>query len=174
MKNIVMTVVSDRASRALRRPEKSKPGATRRAGNAGWAGHRARPSLAGAAGLMAGAIKHNGLLHKVRPVTALKLRLVRHRLRALAGCARPPLCLAPLRTCGASPALTRCSARLAPDSHGQCGSGFAATAGVSVRRFAQSLRECPRPPCGPGASAPRPRRCGPSTPRGGSLHPGAA
>lgn len=84
------------------------------------------------------AIKHNGLLHKVRPVTALKLRLVATPLRFASrpcGFAQPPLCLAPLAL-RASPALTRCSARLALDIHGQCARACGTGTSVSVRRFA--------------------------------------
>ena len=47
---------------------------------------------------------------------------------------KPPLCLAPLAL-RASPALTRCSARLAPDIHGQCGIGCAETAESSDQRL---------------------------------------
>lgn len=46
------------------------------------------------------ATQHNGLLGKVRPVAALKLRLVSTPLRPQAlrpgGFTQPPLCLAPL------------------------------------------------------------------------------
>jgi len=121
------------------------------------------------------AIKHNGLLHKVRPVTALKLRLVSTPLRFASrpsGSRNPRYVLRPY----APAACGRPSLRVAPAT--RLTSMISAVAASRNRRcFSQALRAfsgvCPRPPCGPGASAPRPRRCGPSTPQGGSLHPGA-
>jgi hypothetical protein len=122
------------------------------------------------------AIKHNGLLHKVRPVTALKLRLVSTPLRALAGSRNPRYVLRPLRPCGVRPVARQAVATShTPDSHGQCACACGTGTGVSVRRFAQSLVCAPAHPVGlalarPGrAGAARPPPKGvPSTPAQGS------
>ena len=123
------------------------------------------------------AIKHNGLLHKVWPVTALKLRLVSTPLRFASrpsGSRNPRYVLRPLRTCGVRPVARQAVATShTPDSHGQCARACGTGTGVSVRRFAQHDVLAPAHPVGLALAAPRPRRCGPSTPQGGSLHPGA-
>lgn len=119
------------------------------------------------------AIKHNGLLHKVWPVTALKLRLVSTPLRALAGSRNPRYVLRPYAPAARSQALTRCSARLAPDIHGQCARACGTGAGVSVRRFAHlwclppptlwawrlRAQAAPVRPVHPPRVFPPPRRC---------------
>lgn len=67
-------------------------------------------TLAVAAGLLACASKHNGLLHEVWPVVR-KLTLCPHRCGcrlAPFGFTQPPLCLAPLRPCTRH---QRCSCR---------------------------------------------------------------
>ena len=126
-----------------------------------------------------GTIKHNGLLHKVRPVTALKLRLVSTPLRlrfAPFGFAQPPLCLAPLRPCACGLLLTACSSK----PHASTSMASVVTAGaVTTECFSQArAAQCvvwlsPPTRCGLGALRLGPSAgCGPSAPRG-SLHPGA-
>ena len=95
------------------------------------------------------AIKHNGLLHKVRPVTALKLRLVSTPLRlrfAPFGFAQPPLCLAPLALRVWPVAQLACSNKPHAGQPWCVWSRQAVTTGILVRRFARYHEWKARPP----------------------------
>ena len=102
------------------------------------------------------AIQHNGLFGKVRPVAALKLRLVAAPLRAQPfapfGFTKPQLCLAPLRparaawrTCAKPHAGSHWPARYRLRRNRR---GFCPGAG------ARSVELAPAHPVGPGACAP--------------------
>ena len=117
MKIIVITA-SVRAVKARRVPRRATYGRPVRASSP------ARPGRD--CGVNCCAIKHNGLLHKVRPVTALKLRLVATPLRCASrpcGFAQPPLCLAPLRPARVACCSLRVATNHTPDIHGVCGHG---------------------------------------------------
>ena len=120
------------------------------------------------------AIQHNGLFGKVRPVAALKLRLVAAPLRARPfapfGFTKPPLCLAPLRPARA--AWRTCAMPHAEQPLASVPVPAAPAQGVPVRRCARSVELAPAHPVGPGALRlwPAPGG-GPSAPQGGSLHP---
>lgn len=109
-------------------------------------------TLAGAAGLLACASKHNGLLHEVWPVVccALLVSTPRRFACALRVHATPVMSCAP-QPLHAAPA---CS-RAAPNTEVRAGHGFAIAAGIPVRRFARHGR-WPRPAARRPRGAPQP------------------
>lgn len=117
--------------------------------------------------------EHNGLFGKMASVTTLALRLVLPPLPRPSGFTKLPLCLAPPRRAAQGTGL-RAKARLAPKPCLAAKLSVAArcaAAGVAVSALARKLpRVCPRPPQSLALAAPRPRRCSPSTPQGGSLY----
>ena len=154
---------------------KAKPGALAQDGEyrPGRASSPARPGQGCGVSWLA-PTQHNGLFGKVRPVAALKLRLVAAPLRAQPfapfGFTKPPLCLAPLRparaawrTCAKPHAGSHWPARYRLRRNRR---GFCPGAG------ARSVELAPAHPVGPGACAPL-ARAGrwPVRPQGGSLHP---
>ncbi len=106
------------------------------------------------------AIQHNGLFGKVAAVTALKLRLVRLPLRALAGLPNPRYVLRPLRPAR----VAHCSLRVAtshpPGSHWCVWSRLVPSPQGFWSGALPRSRWCwpPPTPAGPGAVASRPRR----------------
>jgi len=96
----------DRGQRPRCKP--SRPGASRRAWIAGCSRHRAGRTLAGAAGWMAGAIQHKGLLPSSAASRKQSL-LGGVTASRPSGWRQPPLCLAPLRACARGQRLTACS-----------------------------------------------------------------
>jgi len=116
------------------------------------------------------AIKHNGLLHEVLPVTALKLRLVATPLRCAtrpAGSRNPRYVLRPLRPARVARRSLRVAPSHTPDIH------WPACPCLRHRHrcSGQALRAVrgvgPAHPLGPGAYAPLARAGqGPSAPKG--------
>lgn len=111
-------------------------------------------NLAGAAGLLACASKHNGLLHEVWPVVrcALLVSTPRRFACALRVHATPVMSCAP-PSLHAAPA----GARAAPNTKACVGHGFAIATGDHSQALARSLDGWPRP----SAIRPRgaPQRC---------------
>lgn len=138
--------------RTLDTPEPSKSGATRRTTNCNAKPASSRLCTGRCCGVSwLAPTKHNGLLHVVWPVATVPFAWWPH-------CTQRPLCLAPtshLRPCGQR------SLRVEP-AKGPTTIACGVTASRHPKCFSQALaRTCgvdPRPPCGPGAVAPRPRR----------------
>jgi hypothetical protein len=138
----------------------------RRAGNTGCAGHRARHSLAGAAGLIATQLNITGCCMSVWPVVRAA-HLVSTPLARPAGACNPRYVLRPLRPARVARRSLRVAPSHTPDIH------WPACPCLRHRHrcSGQALRAVrgvgPAHPLGPGAYAPLARAGqGPSAPKG--------